>query len=251
MEWSIQQIARIAGTTSRTLRHYDDLGLVPPSSTGANGYRYYDQQALVRLQRVLLLRELGLGLPAIAEVVDGQQDAASALRVHAQWLRHERERLDRQLAAVEKTMRATEGGESLMAEDMFDGFDHTKYRDEVTERWGADAYARSDAWWRGLDAADKAQWKQRTAQLQHDWQDAAARGIAPAGAEAQQLAARHVAWLTGIPGTPAAAPGGDVAAYVTGLGDMYVADPRFAAHYGGVPGAEFVRDALRAYVAQR
>lgn len=251
MQWSIQQIARIAGTTSRALRHYDDIGLVPPASTGRNGYRYYDQASLVRLQRVLLLRELGLGLPAIAEVIDGQQDAAAALGAHAQWLRQERQRLDRQIAAVEKTMRATEGGESLMAEEMFDGFDHTKHRDEVTERWGADAYERSDAWWRGLDAAGRSQWKQRTEQLQRDWRDAATRGIAADGAEAQELAERHVAWLTGIPGTPAAAPDGDVAAYVLGLGDMYVADPRFAAHYGGAPGAEFVRDALRAYVAQR
>ena len=66
MEWSIQQIAKLAGTTSRTLRHYDDIGLLSPSSVGRNGYRYYDQAALVRLQRILLLRELGLGLPQIA-----------------------------------------------------------------------------------------------------------------------------------------------------------------------------------------
>ncbi|GED97146.1 hypothetical protein nbrc107697_11850 [Gordonia crocea] len=62
MEWSIQQIARLVSTTSRTLRHYDELGLVPPSRIGSNGYRYYDEHALVRLQRVLLLRELGLGV---------------------------------------------------------------------------------------------------------------------------------------------------------------------------------------------
>ena len=60
---SIQDIARLAGTTSRTLRHYDDIGLLEPSRIGANGYRYYDQHALVRLQRILLLRDLGLGLP--------------------------------------------------------------------------------------------------------------------------------------------------------------------------------------------
>src|SRR5690625_4269366 len=51
MEWSIQQIARLAGTTSRTLRHYDDIGLVPPSRIGLKGYRYYDGPALIRLQR--------------------------------------------------------------------------------------------------------------------------------------------------------------------------------------------------------
>lgn len=58
MEWSIQEIARTAGTTSRTLRHYGQLGLLPPSRVGRNGYRYYDQHSLVRLQRILLLREL-------------------------------------------------------------------------------------------------------------------------------------------------------------------------------------------------
>ena len=71
MEWSIQDIARRAGTTSRTLRYYDAIGLLEPSRIGSNGYRYYDQAALVRLQRILLLRELGLGLPAIAEALAG------------------------------------------------------------------------------------------------------------------------------------------------------------------------------------
>jgi len=54
VEWSIQDVARSAGTTSRTLRHYDDIGLLPPSRVGGNGYRYYDEDALVRLQRILL-----------------------------------------------------------------------------------------------------------------------------------------------------------------------------------------------------
>src|SRR4030081_715511 len=80
MEWSIHDIARSAGTTSRTLRHYGQIGLLEPSRVGSNGYRYYDDNALVRLQRILLLRELGLGLPAIAELLDGQQDSAAALR---------------------------------------------------------------------------------------------------------------------------------------------------------------------------
>ena len=60
-EWSIQQIAKLAGTTSRTLRHYDEIGLLKPSRVGSNGYRYYDGAALLQLQRILLLRELGLG----------------------------------------------------------------------------------------------------------------------------------------------------------------------------------------------
>lgn len=250
-EWSIQQIAKLAGTTSRTLRHYGELGLLAPSSTGANGYRYYDEASLVRLQRILLLREIGLGLPQIAEILARPTSEESALEGHLAWLREERDRLARQIASVQATIAAMRGGERLMAEKMFDGFDHTQYRDEVEERWGADAYAAGDAWWRGMSGDEKAQWQRRTADLGAAWTDAAARGIAADGEEAQALAERHVAWLTGIPGTPAAAPHGDVKGYVTGLADMYVADPRFATGYGGAAGAEFVRDALQHYARTR
>lgn len=248
MEWSIQQIARIAGTTSRTLRHYDDIGLVPPTRIGANGYRYYDADALVRLQRVLLLRELGLGLPQIGEVLDRQVDERSALSTHLQLLRHEQDRLARQVAAVEHTLTSLQRKEVPMAEKMFDGFDHTAYREEVEQRWGADAYARSDAWWRGMSTEGRTDWKAASDQLSQDWMELASSGVAPDSAEAQALAARHVDWLRGIPGTPAADPSGDLDGYVRGLAEMYVADERFAANYGGRQGAGFVRDALLAYV---
>jgi len=250
MEWSINQIAKIAGTTSRTLRHYGDIGLLAPSSVGVNGYRHYDERALVRLQRILLLRDLGLPLPQIRDILDRPESEERALEAHVAWLRQEQDRLARQIASVESTITALRGGEQLMAENMFDGFDHTQYREEVEQRWGAEAYARSDAWWRGMSAEERAAWQERASRLTLDWTDAAARGIDPAGDEAQALAERHVAWLTDIPGTPAANRG-DVKAYVLGLGDMYVADPRFAAHYGGEAGAGFVRDALRVHAEAR
>ena len=132
MEWSIQDIARSAGTTSRTLRHYGKLGLLQPSRTAANGYRYYDQDSLVRLQRILLLRELGLGLPAITEILDGQRDTAAALATHLELLEAERERIGRQIASVTTTLRKTQGGEQLMPEEAFDGIDHSQYEEEIT-----------------------------------------------------------------------------------------------------------------------
>lgn len=250
MDWSIQQIAALAGTTSRTLRHYDAVGLLAPSRIAGNGYRHYDDAALVRLQRILLLRELGLGLPAIAEVLDHQESAADALAAHVAWLHSERERLARQIASVENTIATLDKGETIMAEKMFDGFDHTQYKDEVEERWGKDAYARGDTWWRGLGTAGQAAWKERVGALNRDWIAAFAAGTEASSAEAQELARRHVEWLTSVPGTPASAPGGDVRGYVAGLGEMYVADPRFAANYGGSEGAAFVRDALALYAEQ-
>lgn len=202
-EWSTHEVARLAGTTSRTLRHYDVLAR-----------------------------------PATVD---------EALVQHLAWLREEQGRLARQIASVESTLETRKKGEEPMAEQMFDGFDHTAHRREVAERWGEQAAADSDRWWQELDEALKGDGKAQTAALGAAWTDAATRAIAPDGAEAHELAARHVAWLRGIPGTPAADPDGDVAGYVRGLGELYVADPRFAANYGGQAGAEFVRDALAAY----
>jgi DNA-binding transcriptional MerR regulator len=247
MDWSIQEIAKLAGTTSRTLRHYDDIGLLEPSRVGVNGYRYYDRAALVRLQRILLLRELGLGLPAIADVLTGQTGEARALAGHLAWLRHEQSRLARQVASVEKTIEALEGGEEIMAKDMFDGFDHTQYREEVEERWGRDAYAAGDRWWRGMSDDERQAWKDRAAALGRDWIAAAERGIDPADEEAQALAQRQFDWLRGIPGTPGGGEAGPTKEYFLGLAEMYVADDRFAANYGGEAGAAFVRDAMSAY----
>lgn len=270
MERSIQEVARAAGTTSRTLRHYDRVGILAPSRIGSNGYRYYDERALVRLQRVLLLRELGLGLTAIGEVLSAQDAQAGTgvlpveaeariLEAHLELLKRERSRIAEQIGSVERTIAAlrrpgvdattneTEG--DLMSENMFAGFDHTAHREEVQRRWGADVAERSIAWWDGMKTTDRDHWLARVTQLNQSWIAAAERGADPASEEAQQLAARHVEWLRGVPGTPANDPDGDLVGYLTGLGEMYVADERFAANYGGVEGATLVRDALAAYVA--
>ncbi|MFD6359513.1 MerR family transcriptional regulator [Streptomyces roseolus] len=238
MEWSIQEIARKAGTTSRTLRHYGELGLLEPSRIGANGYRYYDQAALVRLQRILLLRELGLSLPAIAEVLEGQRDTSAALRTHLALLQQERERIGRQIEAVRTTLHKTERGERLMAEEVFDGFDHTRYEAEVTERWGRDAYERGDRWWRSLSDAEKKEFTETQAAIARDFGAAAAAGLAADSDEVQALARRQYAWLS-----VTTAPTKE---YLIGLGQMYVDDPRFTKNYDrhGEGTAVLVRDAL-------
>ncbi len=247
-DWSIQDIARLAGTTSRTLRHYDGVGLVKPSRIGGNGYRYYDADALVRLQRVLLLRELGLGIPAIGKVMAGQSDDTLALRTHLEWLAQEKERIGRQIASVERTIKQLEGGEKPMAEKMFEGFDHTQYKDEVEQRWGKESYAKSDAWWNSLSQDGKDDFMLEAAGLIEAWKDAAASGVAPDSAEAQEVAKRQYEWLSGIPGTPRTPEGRASKDYYTGLAEMYVADDRFAKNYGADNGgAIFVRDAMLAF----
>ncbi|WP_069171475.1 MerR family transcriptional regulator [Streptomyces griseus] len=245
MEWSIQEIAGRAGTTSRTLRHYGDLGLLTPSRIGSNGYRYYDQDALVRLQRILLLRELGLSLPAIRDVLEGQRDTAVALRAHLRLLEEERERIGRQIASVRTTLRRTEEGKELMAEEVFDGFDHTVHEAEVTRRWGREAYERSARWWRGLSPADRTGFQDAHDTIARDYGQARAAG-ADAGSEVvQDIARRHVEWLSLSTAV--------TRSYVIGIGEMYVADARFGKNYDryGDGTAVLVRDALTMYAWHR
>jgi DNA-binding transcriptional MerR regulator len=244
VEWSIQEIARLAGTTSRALRHYGEVGLLPATRIGSNGYRYYDESAVTRLQRILLLRGLGLGIPAIAEVLDGQQDDRLALATHLALLEQEKTRIDRQIASVELTIRKLEGGEQLMAEEMLDGFDHTKYKDEVETRWGEDAYATSDSWWRSKSEEERRAYQAQHDQIAADYAAAREAGDAAASVTAQRIVARHVDWLN----LAAEVTGGRITAErLRYYGDMYVSDPRFAKNYGGPDGAEFVRDAFAHY----
>ncbi|MEC3981903.1 MerR family transcriptional regulator [Amycolatopsis sp. H20-H5] len=241
-EWSIQDLARSAGTTSRTLRHYGAIGLLEPSRVGGNGYRYYDEHALVRLQRILLLRELGLGLPAIAEVLDGQQDSTSALETHLELLEQERQRLGRQIESVRTTLKKLKGGERLMADEVFDGFDHTKYEKEVTERWGADAYKKGDQWWNSLDADGQKAHQQEQLDIATAFGAAKTAGEAVGSDSVQALTQRLHQWLA--PAVRTVSKG-----YFKGLGQLYVDDPRYGQYdeTHGTGTAEYIRDAMRVY----
>ncbi|MCC6376607.1 MAG: MerR family transcriptional regulator [Microbacteriaceae bacterium] len=250
MNLSIQDVSRLTGTTSRTLRHYGDIGLLEPSAVGRNGYRYYNEDSLVRLQRILLLRELGLSLTAIAKVLEGQTRHADALVTHLHWLHQEKDRINRQIRSVEQTITKLEGGEKLMAEEIFDGFDHNQYRDEVEERWGKSAFEKSDSWWRSLSESERKDWASTSSALSDKWRSLASSGADPAGNQAQDLAKEHFDWLKAIPGTPGW-PNGPTSDYLLGLAEMYVADSRFAENYGGAAGAEFVKQALTAFVNSR
>ena len=238
-EWAIQEFARAAGTTSRTLRYYGEIGLLPATRVGANGYRYYDEQALVRLQRILLLRELGMGLSAIGEVLDGQEPVP-ALHDHLQLLQQEGDRIERQIASVRCTVRKLERGEELMAQETLDGFDHTRYEDEVVRRWGRPAYASADRWWRSLSDAEKREFQQQGRDIAGGFQEAFAAGEAADGAQAQELAHRQYEWVS--TGWGGRRPCREAFA---GLGQLYVDDPRYG--MGNHECAAFIRAAMSRY----
>ncbi|WP_210493709.1 TipAS antibiotic-recognition domain-containing protein [Patulibacter sp. SYSU D01012] len=170
MEWTTAEVARIAGVSSRTLRHYDAIGLLRPARVGTGGLRHYGWDELLRLQQILLLRRLGLPLDRVASVLDGQTDRVLALRRHADELRAERERLDVLARTVARTIAQIEGGDAMSAEEMFEGFaarraemedalaqrhgdgvrEHFRTAERRTEGWTADDYAAVQREWEGI-----------------------------------------------------------------------------------------------------
>lgn len=212
------------------------------TSTLGSPRRRRAEHALVRLQRILLLRELGLGLPAIAEVLDGQQDSTSALETHLELLEQERQRLWRQIESVRTTLKKLKGGERLMAEEVFDGFDHTKDEKEVTERWGADAYKQADQWWNSLDADGKKAHQQEHLDIATAFGAAKAAGEAVDSESVEALTRRLHQWLKPAVRTVSKE-------YFKGLGQLYVDDPRYGQYdeTPGTPTAEYIRDAMRVY----
>jgi hypothetical protein len=129
---------------------------------------------------------------------------------------------------------------------MFDGFDHTQYRDEVEQRWGADAYRASDAWWRSKSTDERDAYQAEHSAIVADYQSARTANSPVDSAAVQAIVARHVNWLN----HSAAVTGGEITAQrLRGYGAMYVGDPRFAKNYGGLDGAEFVREAFEYYAS--
>ncbi|WP_026555533.1 MerR family transcriptional regulator [Arthrobacter sp. 35W] len=241
--WSIADVAHMAKVTSRTLRHYDQIGLLPPAGTAANGYRFYGRAELERLQRILLLRELGLPLGRIGEVLAGQRDAVAALAVHREWLLAESGRMSAMAATVEATINALIQGETMSANELFTGFDENPYEEEAISRWGKEAVSRSNAKYNALTPGQKQAMKDESAAVNAELARCHQAGL-PAGDGAVQAAVgRHYRWIC-FHWTPTAA------AYV-GLGEMYRDDPRFAANYedAGVP-VGYMLDAMKVYAAE-
>lgn len=136
MSWSMGEVCRMSGVTSRTLRHYHHVGLLLPESTGPGGLRRYGGPELRRLQRILVMRELGLGLADIRRVLDSEHDEVTALRQHLHDLEAERDRLSVLVDTVRRTVDALEGNDmDSRPEELFAGFDTDHYTERARTEW--------------------------------------------------------------------------------------------------------------------
>src|SRR5262245_8064974 len=158
--FTVGELSKLTGVTVRTLHHYDEIGLVRPSARTAAGYRLYADDDVLRLQQVLLFRELGLPLPEIAAVLDDPEYRRDdVLRRHREVLVAKRMRLDAMVAALDAALAQQQKGHAMKPEDvksLFDGFDPAQYEAEAEERWGnTDAYKESQ---KRVKRYGKAEW---------------------------------------------------------------------------------------------
>src|SRR6478735_5387324 len=110
MEYTVQKLASLAGVSTRTLRYYDEIGILKPARINSSGYRIYGQAEVDRLQQILFYRELGISLESIKEIVTVSSfDGAAALREHREKLLEKKEQLEMLIANVDKTIAVTEG----------------------------------------------------------------------------------------------------------------------------------------------
>ncbi|HFI0254096.1 TPA: MerR family transcriptional regulator [Streptococcus suis] len=236
-KWTVKQVSQLTGLTVRTLHHYDQIGLLKPAFVAENGYRYYNQENLARLQEILLFRELDFPLKDIQQLLDVKEvNRQQVFRDHITLLELKRERLDR---IINHARLLTEKGGEVMDFHAFDSSQLETYKAEVKDRWGQTAaYAEFEE---DYDAS-----KDRVFAREM-------QSIFEAFGKMQSLEASH---------PDVQAQVANLQAYITenfytctkeilqNLGLMYVEDERFSANIdrAGRPGtAAFVSQAIAVY----
>jgi DNA-binding transcriptional MerR regulator len=253
MEYTVQMLAKLSGVSSRTVRYYDEIGILKPARISSSGYRIYGQKEVNMLQQILFFRELGMDLESIKDIVTSPSfDRAGALKEHHARLLEKRSRLEVLISNVEKSIAEAEGRIRMKDREKFEGFkqkmieeNERKYGKEIREKYSSEVIEESNRKFRNMT---KEQYDEFTAlgiRIMDTLKKAFAAGD-PAGELAQEAAELHRRWLCFT------WPGYSKEAHA-GLAQMYVDDERFKAYYDKEqPGlAEFLRDAIYVYTGTR
>lgn len=253
MEYTVQKLAQLAGVSSRTLRYYDEIGILKPARTNSSGYRIYGQKEVDRLQQILFYRELGISLDQIKDIITAPAfDAADALKEHREKLLEKRKQLDLLITNVEKTIASAEGRTTMSDKEKFEGFkkkmiedNEKQYGKEIREKYGEETVEKSNAKLMNMTREEHEAVAKLAEEINSTLDQAMETGD-PAGELAQKAAGLHKQWITYYWSEYSKEAH-------AGLAEMYVADERFKAYYDKIrPGAaEFLRDAIKIYTGQQ
>lgn len=148
MKYTVKQLSRVAGVSVRTLHYYDEIGLLKPSFVLENGYRYYKEKELIKLQQILFFKELEFPLLEIIKMMTSKNfNTAEALMNHRKLLEVKKNRIKKLLKTIDITTKKLKGGETMNTDDLFASFSDKELVEQMKEakkRWGdSDAYRQS------------------------------------------------------------------------------------------------------------
>ena len=249
MEYTIKAISQLAGVSTRTLRYYDEIGILKPARINSSGYRIYGEKEIDILQQILFYRELDFNLDSIKEIIQSPNfDEINALKQHYNELLAKRQRIDTLIYNVEKTIFNKERRLKMRDEEKFQGFkkkliedNEKKYGEVVREEYGEEAVKRSNEQFMNMTKQQYNELNELGNKVLETLKEAYKTGN-PAGELGQKTADLHRKWITLCWGdySPEAH---------ANLTQMYVDDERFRSYYDKEqPGsAEFLRDAVKIY----
>ena len=245
--YTVKQLSQLAGVTPRTLHHYDEIGLLKPSRVGENGYRYYGEEAVLRLQQILFYRELGMPLEDIKKIMGrGDFDVLGALYSHKDALRKQVARLNNLIHTVDNTIDFLKGKTEMSNKQLFEAFNdeqQAEYEKEVMQKYDPATVKAASKKWKQYTPADKEKMGEEANSLYRDLLLVIPKGAA--SPEAQSCVERWRKFIEyfWIPNDE----------QLAGLADLYNEDPRFKANFDKVDVrlAGFLREAINIYVENR
>lgn len=254
MEYSVSQLAKLSGISGRTLRYYDEIGLLNPERISSNGYRIYGQNEVDLLQQILYYRELALSLEEIKVIVHAEGfDITGSLENHLVQLSQQKRRLEGLIASVEQSLQAIKGDIMMSDQAKFEAFkqeklekNEAKYGEEARAKYGQGVVEASNRQFANVSQAEWESFQELEENLHTKLKEATQLGE-PASPLAQEVCDLHRQWLIFF------WPKGhyDKQTHYN-LSLMYVHDERFKAYYEKfqLGAAEFLNEALQIYTDQ-
>ena len=247
--YTISDLSKMAGISTRTLRYYDEIGLLSPSRINSSGYRIYTQDDVDKLQQILFYKELEFPLAKIKNnMMSSDFDILSSLEKHLQMLKSKIDRLETLIETVKKTIGTIKGEIFMNDNEKFIGFKESaiednekKYGEEIRKKYGDTVIYTANEKFRGLSPQQYAEMEQLSSGLNEKLKEAFIQGD-PSSESAQKVCEMHKKWLGFF--WNSYSPQAHLS-----LAQMYIEDPRFTAYYDNIaPGcAVFLHDALNIY----
>jgi len=251
---TVKQLAKVSGVSVRALHHYDEIGLLKPAHVGRNRYRYYGREELLRLQQILIHRELDIPLSKIATILDAPDfNQLETLAQQRERLAEEAQRYAQLVRTIDRTIASLKGDRAMRNADLYKGISPEKqaeYEKWLIAKYGGDMPDRinvSKKKFAQLSEAEKASLNDELQEVENAWADAMKNGVAPDSAVLDPLIERFGQWVAVMWGKPCPPDA------LAGLADLHLSHPDFVSRYEAIAEgfSDYHAAAMKAYAGRQ